>query len=438
MACPESGMNQALRSKAELKAAYRLFGNQRVDVDEIISSHQVELMKRLEQEKLILAIQDTSLLVYNGHKKTQGLGELGRVYSSGDRGLWLHSCLAVRPDGFPLGLLSHQCWARDRPFDKSDCRSTRRTKRQLMTADEKESIKWVEALEQAVTIAKPSGTRVITIADREADYNVLMGRAVELGAGFVIRSRTNRVIHDYRNQHTTLYQKLEGARVHGTTRITVSKYEGQSNIPVTLKIKFFPFSFRVPDNMKRYQRLTHIWNIHLWAVEAEETASRKADRLHWILLTSEPVRTMEEAKQVIEWYKMRWTVETYFKVLKSGLRVEECRLGSAERLFRYISLMAILGYRVLSLSRISRNFPHEPCREILTEIEWKVLVISTSQSAEATNVPPSIQEAVVMIARLGGYQSRKTDPPPGPIVIWRGLKALNERVHIYEILSGNR
>ncbi|HYX32309.1 MAG TPA: IS4 family transposase [Oligoflexus sp.] len=435
MASPDSSLNQAMNSKAELKAAYRFFRNEKVDADEVLSSHQVGLMGRIQNEKVILAIQDSSLLVYSGHKKTQGLGEMGRVYTSGDRGIWLHSCLAVSSAGLPLGIFSHHCWARDRPFEKSDCRVTRRNKRQLLTADEKESIKWVDSLEQTMAIANGSGAKIITIADREADYNVLMGRAIELGDGFIIRSRTDRLIHDYFKRSTTLYSKLDSSAAKGTIKAVISKHDDKSNVPVTLKIKFFPFSCRISPNLKKYARVSQISSMRLWAVEAEEVKSVSGDRLHWILLTTEPVHTVEDAKKIIDWYRAHWMIETYFKVLKSGLRIEECRLGSADRLFRYVALMAIIGYRILYLSRISRASPAMSCTAAFTESEWKVLAISTKRMEKIPTDPPSIYEAVIMLARLGGYQSRKTDPPPGPIVIWRGLKALKERVQVYEILS---
>jgi len=431
MASPESSLSQALKSKAEVKGAYRLFGNQRVDVGEILSSHQVEVARRIRNKKTILAIQDTTLLVYSGHKKTTGLGELGRVYTSNDKGLFLHSCLAIDPNGVPFGIFSHQCWARDRPFEKTECRMTRRRKRQIMTAEEKESFKWMNSLEDTMKVSIGSDARIITIADREADYSLLMARVVELGGGFVIRARTNRTTFDHNMQQSDLYDRLKGSPCKGKLKIVAPIYEASRNKVVDVEVKFFAAAIDVRERPWK----TSSSKLPLWVVEAREAGSNRKNHLHWVLLTSEPVLKFEDAQRILEWYKKRWTIEIYFKTLKSGLHVEECRLGSADRLFRFMALAAIIGYRVLYLSRISRANPDESCRIALSDQEWRVLVISFLQRKNIPNSPPTIHEAVTMIAKLGGYQSTINGPPPGPIVVWRGLKALGQRVQMYEILS---
>lgn len=433
LASPSSTLNQALRSKAEVKGAYRMFANQHIDTDEILSSHQVELAKRIKKENIILSIQDTSLLVYNGHKKTEGLGELGRIHTSGDRGLFLHTCLAVAPDGKPFGIFSHQCWARDRPYEKTDCYTTRKIKRRRLEPDEKESFKWVQALEKTAKIATGSQARIITIADREGDYGLLMARAVELGGGFVIRSRADRVIFPERMKQSSLHDHLAASQSKGQIKIPVPNNDEGTTKVVEANIKFISFKMKMCGNIANFSDQKFL---EMSAIEVSEVGPQRKNRLHWILLTSERIDDLMQAKEIIEWYKARWTIETYFKILKSGLKVEECRLATADRLFRFIALASIVGYRILYLSRIYRVNPNDSCDEILTENEWKVLRISTSRKCNI-DVPPSIQEAVIMIAMLGGYQCRKADPPPGPIVIWRGLKALAERTQLYEILQSD-
>ena len=144
--------------------------------------------------------------------------------------------------------------------------------------------------------------------------------------------------------------------------------------------------------------------------------------IEWMLLTTLPVASFEEAYEKVRWYCLRWRIEMYFKVLKSGFRVEACRLGHADRLARYLMVMSIAAWRLFMLTLIARTAPDTPCTHFLTDDEWRVLFRKTHRNQPPPTTPPPAGSVVVWIAKLGGYLARKSDGPPGTTTLWRGWK----------------
>jgi hypothetical protein len=146
--------------------------------------------------------------------------------------------------------------------------------------------------------------------------------------------------------------------------------------------------------------------------------------VEWMLLTNLPVRSFDEAREKVLWYCLRWRIEMYFKVLKSGFRVEACRLGHADRLARYLTVMSIVAWRLFMITLIARTDPATPCSTLLADQEWKVLFLKTDKNKTAPKNPPRIGDVVIWVAKLCGYLARKSDGPPGTITLWRGWKRL--------------
>ncbi|RDD34615.1 Orf5 like phage WO protein [Wolbachia endosymbiont of Cylisticus convexus] len=147
----------------------------------------------------------------------------------------------------------------------------------------------------------------------------------------------------------------------------------------------------------------------------------EASPLEWMLLTNLPVNTFDEAVEKVSWYCLRWKIEILHKILKSGLKVEECRLETAERLMRYLTVMSVIAWRIFFITTIARTNPTLPCTTLLAEEEWKVLY---AKIHKCPNVTPTIKEVVSWIAQLGGHLARKNDPEPGPITLWKGWRRL--------------
>jgi len=147
--------------------------------------------------------------------------------------------------------------------------------------------------------------------------------------------------------------------------------------------------------------------------------------LNWLLWTTEPVGTVPEALRVVAFYKARWKIEEYHLILKSGCRVEDLRLDTAERIEKAVALYAPVAVRIVTLRDLARAQPEAPCAKALSETEWRVLWTAVHRACPPPATPtPTIAQAVRWIGRLGGHLGRKGDGPPGVRVLWRGLRDL--------------
>lgn len=153
----------------------------------------------------------------------------------------------------------------------------------------------------------------------------------------------------------------------------------------------------------------------------EEKPPKDEKPLTWILLTSLPVTTFEDVLTVIQYYLCRWEIETFFKVLKSGCKIEERQLQTTERMKALITIFMVLSWRVMFTMMMGRVCGKMPCDVIFDEAEWKSVYKILNRKQALPEKPPNLEEFVVMIAILGGYVDRKTDGPPGIKVIWKGL-----------------
>ena len=164
----------------------------------------------------------------------------------------------------------------------------------------------------------------------------------------------------------------------------------------------------------------------------EFNAPKDVEALEWMLLTDIPIKKEEDAIQVINLYKIRWVVEEYHKILKSGCTIEKCRLQTAERLIRYISLMSVIAWRLYYITHVARNSDcNASCTKILAEDEWKALYLKMNPTKLLPNEPPTITQVIRWIAKLGGFLGRKRDNNPGITVIWRGWARFMEIVDNY-------
>jgi len=160
----------------------------------------------------------------------------------------------------------------------------------------------------------------------------------------------------------------------------------------------------------------------LHATERNPPRGRKA--IEWKLLTDLPVRSRQEALEKIRWYAMRWKVETFHKILKSGCRAEESRLRSAERIANLLALFCIVAWRILRLTLAHRADPNAAPRTALRDREIALLdrIVPRTRGGEPQGRTLALY--VHKLARLGGHLGRSRDPPPGIIVLWRGLSRL--------------
>ena len=170
----------------------------------------------------------------------------------------------------------------------------------------------------------------------------------------------------------------------------------------------------------------------------ELNPSEGSKPIQWYLLTTLPIQNNEDVQKVIQAYLARWDIEILFKTFKSGCRVEERSLRTADRLYPMFTLFLVVAWRINSLTRISRINPELPCTVIFSENEWKAASLAIHKKLNHYSEVPTIREMLIMVARLGGYLNRNSDPEPGAKVIWRGLEYLRIFMEALEITSSCR
>jgi hypothetical protein len=412
---PEASVPQASGDWAATKAAYRFWNNPRVDPDAIRAAHRDSTLQRLpdHEDELILAIQDTTSFDFTDHPDTTGLGYLAHSKRSG---LWLHSVLAVTAAGVPLGLIDQRTWTRDRTT-----LGKRAVRNKTETAD-KESQRWLDAL-AATEATLPVEPTVVTVADREADFYDLFAAPRRPTSHLLIRAKPRR-----RVRHV---ERLLGAAVRAnpaTGTMTVDLRRGDDRPPrrAILTIRFATLDIAPPSTHPRRKELPHL---RLTAILAEEENPPHGQKpVCWWLLTTLAIATLADAVEAVRRYALRWLVERYHYVLKSGCRIERLQLETAARLERALATYAVVAWRLLWLTYEARRHPEGSCEAVLPREQWQVLHRVVHKTARVPASPPGLREAVRQIARLGGFLARKGDGEPGVKTIWRGLRRLNDLV----------
>jgi hypothetical protein len=418
---PAASLPEACGDAAGAKAAYRLFDLAArapgVDVPGAIrAAHAAAAGARLAGEPLVLVAQDTTELDYSAQAATAGLGPIG---NGGQRGLLLHSALAVTPDGVPRGLLAQQLWARP------EAGPGRGRRRQRAAAD-KESGKWLRALEQA-RAAAPGGTTLVHVGDREADvYDLFVAAAATPGTALLVRAAWDRRTSGPQGR---LRAELAAAPEAERRAVALPRADDRPGRAATLALRFATVALRPP----KHRAAEGLPAVAVDAVLVREVdAPAGAEPVEWLLLTTVPVRSAADGWQRVDWYRLRWRVERYHLVLKSGCRVERLQLETAARLAAALALYATVASALLELTYRARAAPDAPAAALLAPDQWAVLWAARHPGAPAPPAP-TLRQAVREVAGLGGFLGRRGDGEPGLTTLWRGLRRLHDLLHGYRL-----
>lgn len=415
---PTATIPQACETWADTKAAYRFFDNGKVTPEKILQAHQSACIGRIENHPVVLAVQDTTSLDFTHHPNTSGLGP---IEAPTHQGLLVHSTLAVSPEGVPLGLLDQQVWTRD-PKDVGV--SHRRRERPF---EDKESHRWLSA-EQAMLSLLPERIQVVTVADREADIYDLFAAPRRQGAHLLIRAAWDRRVE---NPQKHLWATLKASVIQGHVAVEVPRADDHPARTALLAVRFAKVQVCPPRRRLAGEGLSPV---PMQAVFVqEEGAPSGVEPISWMLLTTLPVNRLKDALQVLRWYTLRWLVERYHLVLKSGCRIEQCQLETGARLRRCLAVYAIVAWRLLWLTYVARQTPEASCEVAFTREEWQALYCVHHRVSVPPKEPPTLQEAICWVAQLGGFLARKGDGNPGVIVLWRGLRRLHDLTEMWRL-----
>jgi hypothetical protein len=322
---PACSVPEACGNWAATKAAYRFFSNDEIEPDDILAAHRKSTLERVRQHSMILLIQDTTVYNFTTHRATRGQGPIAgkkKGYPKAPTGFFVHSCLAVSPEGVPIGLLGQHLWVRSEPTDGGEPGEDHNRADAV-----KESVRWQSMLETS-TQELPSSIRVLTVTDREGDLFDFFVAAARLQKDILVRAKWDRRLQ---NQDACLWEATEQASVVGHLTIEVSRAENRPGRTAHLALRMAKVTLRVPNHL-RSEGFSPVALSAVLAREVNPPAGQEP--IEWLLLTTLNVSTEADAVACVRWYSHRWKIERYHYTLKSGCRIEELELEDVERLHR--------------------------------------------------------------------------------------------------------
>jgi len=416
---PQASINAACHGWAETQAAYRFFDNEKVNQETILEPHREATLQRAAGYPVVLIAQDTTELDYSAHPPT-GAGPLN---FEKQLGFMDHSVLAVTPERVPLGVVAVDIYARSTEgFGEGK-------KRQYEPLETKETFRWLKGFRAACEVASEiPGTQVICLADREGDIYELFVEAEQhpTPAEYVIRAGKNRSLP--KNDPTPdcpIYPKLRDALKNAPLQTRLELELGQTPKRTARKahveVRAKRLVLKAPYRQDR--QLPSVAVNVVWVHEPNPPPG--VEPLDWMLITSLPIDSIAAILLVVKYYAARWAIEVFFRVLKSGCKVEDIQLETAERLLPCLMLYKIVAWRVIYVTMLGRECPELLCDVLFTEAEWKSVFRIVRQVPPPAS-PPSLKEFVAILAELGGYNARKCDAPPGPQSIWTGIRRMTD------------
>lgn len=439
---PMGSLPAQMGSQAATKAVYRFLESPQVSYERLMRPHLLQTQTLMQQQQRVLLIQDTTEVDYQHHPRTRGLGPVGQ---GSHHGYLLQTVLAVEPQSQQvLGIAAQEPFLRQ-PAPPGE------TSQQRAKRAQKESQVW-QRQAQRIGVA-PVGCNSIHVGDRGSDIFAFLRTCEQLGCGFVVRVRHDRRVDLRVEQAETAVPAA--ARRHGSQRAAgeplpehlfeeVRSWPSQGQQTITLD-----------GNHKRKQReatLCISWGqLRLWPPDGEAGKGERplvvsvvrtweadppegVEALEWLLLTSVPTQSEEDAWERVQWYRMRWIVEDYHQCLKTGCAIEERQVQTYEGLRTLLGFLAPLAVRLLQLRALARQEPERAASDVLPAEVVKVV-------AHLAKVAPdrlTARRCWHRIAQAGGYLGRKGDGEPGWKTLWKGwlhIQTLLEGVHLASELS---
>lgn len=340
----------------------------------ILAPHRVRTVQRMMAQPTVLCIQDGTDLNYNRLDGCVGLGVLSKNQTGAKtRGLHLHSTFAVSTEGLPLGVLNAQ-FSAPQPKSETDTRPAA-----SIAIEEKKTFCWIEGLRACVELDKQlPNTRQVCVMDREADFFELFDEQRKANkVDLLVRSRHDRSIDDAGGH---LFESVRGSPACGemvlqvprqSTRTKKSKQQakpGHVQRSATVALRYLNIELR-PGVYQKGKAPIKLTVVHV----QETTQPEDDDPVEWFLLTTCGVSTPEQAQQILAWYCLRWRIEDWHRVLKSGCNIEKLQHKTAERLKRTIAINLVIAWRIMLLTLLGRECAYLRAEVLFSNIEIEVL-----------------------------------------------------------------
>jgi len=411
-----AGISGSLRrlsySRAEKVAFTRFFRNERVRVDEMLEASSARTAEVVAGRHVAL-IEDTSEINYQS--KAGRKRDLGRVGNGTDLGLFIHPALAVdAKDGSVLGIAGAKVWRR---------KKKKKQNYQSLPIEKKESYRWIETARSTDEVLV-SAAVVTEIKDREGDIYEVFARPCPPNVRKLVRATHNRALAD----DGRLFDRVATKPEAGRFALDIPARPGRSARRTTLAVRFAKAELRQP-RLGADKRDPKSVALNIVEVCEIDPPARK-EAVHWRLLTTHDIETLEDAMEVVRLYRLRWTIEQLFRTLKSNaFDIEASFLQDGDALERLVVAALIAATQALQLvyARGDAGRNYQATRVFTAdEVAFLAVLVKTlqgkTQKQKNSHPQNTLAWAAWSIARLGGWNGYATERPPGPITFAHGIK----------------
>jgi hypothetical protein len=413
---PAEGAPRAL-TDAELEGFYRFVNNKRVTFAALLAAHTSATADRSAGLERVIVSHDTSDFRFSDEVERVGLGPM----DNGGQGFYAHFSLALATRQQALGVVAVEPWTR----------ATRSAKKKLTAAERyrdplKESLRWMRGVREAARVFR-DGPRLVHVMDREADDYEILCELTHGNHSFVVRGSYDRRLAEREAPLKTFARALD---VRCTRDAELSRRTPRCNAK---KRKLYPardartamltFAAQSVTLQRPKDSAAEADTLSLNVVHVlEPNPPAGCEPIEWFLLTSEPIETDVQILQIVDDYRARWTIEEYFKALKTGCAYEKRQHETKDALLNALGIFIPIAWSLLNLRTLSRDndLAKRPAEEVLSETQLAILRI---ESKNKLPMKPTVGEAVLLLARIfGGLQ--RSNGLPGWHILGRAFEKL--------------
>lgn len=392
------------------KSANRLFSSSDIDLQQ---GHVEQTVQRCGGHALVLALEDTTDVNYDSHKHKKGMGHLGGPRDT--RGINIHSVLCTSEQGEPLGLIGRHIWAP--PKSKSKAEGTYMRK---LPIEDKESMKWIRLMRDVNKAFGDKKNRVLVVADREGDFYEHFSEPRKANVDLLVRgSHLERKII-FEGQKCKVMDLSGLVAAQHTYNIAIQRQKEREEREAEIEVRYGKIAYP-PTVGKKGAVIT------LHFVHAAETNYTAEDKIEWYLFTSMVIENFEQARQLIEFYAKRWTIERFHYILKTGLKIEKIQIDTFGRLKNALELYGIVAWRILWLAYVGKVKPQAQAAEVFEQPQIEILE-NLNQKKILT-----VKDFLLALGRLVGFQTSKKQPLPGEKLLWQAYGQLMQIQRGFEL-----
>ena len=420
--CLEASIPENHLERSQMKAGYNFFKNKKVSVDKIIEGHRDlhQENRKTIQKQILLCPQDKTELDFTGKKSAKKFGPLNHLKQ---KGCILQNSLITSEKGVPIGMFKQSSIIRSvKGFSKRNNRGPRQP------IEEKETYHWLTHYNDLQDYFRDCpGVEVFCTNDREADIYELFAAKNTENVHLIIRSKHNRTLDEPGKQG--LHDKVKSSDVKHTCTIEITDRRTCKKRKTKVELRYTAATIKLGSPSKWQKELP---SVKLWAIEVKEINPPKGyEAVQWILLTTYPINSITDALRINGYYVLRWVIERFHYVLKSGAKIKDLQLHEPQRVLNAIAVYSISAVNVMRINYLARFHPGMDAVQAGFEI-WHLKVLFAYVKAHIDkrvifnkNAPPDIRQTVIYIARMGGFTNFSNQVFPRLKTFWKGWNNFN-------------